>query len=177
MLNKLQLVLETLCRDYNNKTFLPILEADIAAYLYYLWVSEFKEATNLHLDTRVYQKPDSRFDFVVGKIEYGAGKPCITQPELVAELKAFPHGFTDQQHRVHYFHVINDDLPKLASISNPKDFRYEILFDERNYLRGFDRNDNSLRIERLIQRRNELDQKIAIVYLRKTAKGLECRLT
>jgi len=173
MLDKLQRVLGTLCRDYNDKTFLPILEADVAAYLFYLWVSEFGEAKDLHLDTRVYQKLESRFDFVVGKIEYGAGRPCITKPELVAELKAFPYGFTNEQHSVHYSDVIERDLPKLQSIKNPANFRYEILFDEDDYLRGFDRKSNGLRIERVIKRRDELDRKIVVVYFRKTAKGLE----
>ncbi len=156
---------------------MPILEADIAAYLYHLWVSEFGEAVNLHLDTRVYQKLDRRFDFVVGSVDYGAGRPCITKPELVTELKAFPYGFTDSQHYVHYLHVIKDDLPKLAALSNPKNFRYEILFDEDNYLRGFDRKNNCLRIERLIKQRDELDQNIIVVYLRKTAEGLKCKFT
>jgi hypothetical protein len=177
MRDKLSQVLESLCRDYNDKIFLPILEADVAAYTYHLWISEFGEAINLHLDTRVHQNLDSRFDFVVGKIDYGAGKPCITKPKLVAELKSFPYGFTDQQHRVHYFHVIDDDLPKLKSISNPRDFRYEILFDEDDYLRGNDTKNKSLRIERIIKRRDDLDPKITIVYLRKTAKGLKYKFT
>ena len=174
-MDELRHVLESLCCDYNSKAFLPILEADVAAYLYHLWISKFGEAVSLHLDTRVYQKPKSRYDFVVGKIDYDVGKPCITKPELVAELKAFPYGFTDQQHRVHYFHVINDDLPKLQFIRNPTDSRYEILFDEDDYLRGFDNNTQCSRLDRLVKRRNDLDPKIAIAYLRKSAKGLELR--
>jgi hypothetical protein len=113
---KLKRVLSSLCQDYNSKTFLPILEADLAAYMYHLWVNLFKEAAALHIDTRIYQNLERRFDFVVGKIDYTVGKPCVINAELVAELKAFPYGFTDQQHRVHYFHVMDDDLPKLQSI-------------------------------------------------------------
>jgi len=169
-------ILESLCRDYNAKMFAPILEADIAAYMYHLWIVQFGNAATLHLDTRVYQKLDSKFDFVVGKLDYGAGKPCITQPELVAELKAFPYGFSDQQHRVHYFHVVDDDLPKLQCLKSPVNSRYEILFDEDDYLRGLDKNSQSSRIERLIKRRNELDREIILAYLKKTAKGLECKL-
>jgi len=169
-------ILELLCRDYNTKMFAPILEADIAAYMYHLWVVQFGNAATIHLDTRVYQKLDSRFDFVVGKLDYGAGKPCITQPELVAELKAFPYGFSDQQHRVHYFHVVDDDLPKLQSLKSPVNFRYEILFDEDDYLRGTDMNAQSSRIERIIKRRNELDRAIILVHFKKTVKDLEYKL-
>lgn len=174
-MQRLKQVIENLCQDYDDKTFIPILESDVVAYLYHLWITRFGEASNLHLDTRVYEKLDSKFDFVVGKVDYGAGRPCMTKPELVAELKAFPYGFSDQQHRVHYLHVIKDDLPKLHSLKIPVDSRYEILFDEDDYLQGFDSNTQSPRIDRLIKRRNELDTKITILYLRKTAKGLESR--
>jgi len=176
VMRKLALVLENLCRDYNSKSFLPILEADVAAYMYHLWVSQFGEAANLHLETRIYQKSDCKFDFVVGKIDYDTAKPCIIKPELVAELKSFPYGFTCQQHRVHYFHVLDDDLPKLQSVKDPQENRYEILFDEDDYLKGYDNNSNSTRIERLNKLRDELDQKISLVYLRKMAKGLEYKL-
>jgi len=175
-MHQLAHVMENLCRDYNAKVFVPILESDVMAYVYHLWISQFGGANTLHLDTRVYQKLDSRFGFVVGIIDYGAGKPCITRPELVAELKAFPYGFSDQQHRVHYFHVIEDDLPKLQSLKSPEDSRYEILFDEDNYLRGFDNNAKAVRLERLIQRRDELDSRILMILLRKTTKGLEHKL-
>ena len=171
-MHKLTQILDSLCRNYNDKTFVPILESDIVAYLYHLRISQFGEAYKLHLDTRVYQKLESKFDFVIGEVDYGAGRPCIARPELVVELKAFPYGFTDQQHRVHYFHVIEDDLPKLQSLKSPADSRYEILFDEDDYLRGFDSNTQSLRIDRLIKHRNELDTKIQMIYLRKSVKGL-----
>jgi len=175
-MNDIRQILESMCRDYNAKMFAPILEADIAAYMYHLWIAQFGNAASLHLDTRIYQKLDSKFDFVVGKLDYNVGKPCITQPELVAEMKAFPYSFSDQQHRVHYFHVIEDDLPKLQSLKNPVDSRYEILFDEDDYLRGIDMNAKSSRIERLIKRRNEVDSKIILVHFKKTAKGLEYKL-
>jgi hypothetical protein len=175
MIDRLSQVLELLCRDYNVKSFVPILEADVVAYMEHLWISQFGEAEKLHLDTRVYQKLDSRFDFVLGQVDYSAGKTCITRPELVAELKAFPYGFSDQQHRVHYFHVIEDDLPKLQSLTNPGDSRCEILFDEDDYLQGYDNAAQTSRIERLIKRRAELDARVRIALLRKTAKGLEHR--
>jgi len=130
-------ILDSLCRDYNAKIFVLILEADIAAYMYHLWIVHFGNAAALHLDTRVHQKLDSKFDFVVGSLYYGAGKPCVTQPELVVELKAFPYGFSDQQHRVHYFHVVDDDLPKLQCLKSPINSRHEILFDEDDYLRAW----------------------------------------
>jgi len=75
-----------------------------------------------------------RFDFVVGNIDVGTERPCIAKPELVAEVKSFPFGFTRHQHREHYLNAIEDDLPKLASPRDPLDSRYEILFDEARAL-------------------------------------------
>jgi len=169
-------LMELLCLGYNKKAFVPILESDIVAYMYHLWITRFGEVHNVHLDTRLCQKLDSKFDFVIGDVDRNHEKPCIGKPKLVAEVKAFPYGFTDQQHRVHYYHVINKDLPKLQTLADPPDSRYMILFDEDDYLRGFDKATQSSRLERLTNHRNELDTQIVMVHLKKTEKGLEPKI-
>jgi hypothetical protein len=166
-------LLGCLCEKYNSKAFVPILESDVVAFIYYLYLSHSEDASHMHLDTRVCQKTDRRFDFVVGAVNYEFGRPCIDSPKLVAEVKAFPYGFTDQQHRVHYYHVIDDDLPKLQSLKEFVDLRYMVLFDEDNYLRGFDTKAQSSRLECLIKLRNELDSEIIMVHLKKTANELD----
>ncbi len=172
----LRSVLESLCKDYNNRNFQPILESDVVAYMYHLWISQFGGVNRLHLDTRICHKLDNRFDFVLGNVDYNADKPCVIKPELVVEVKFFPYGFTDQQHRVHYFHVIDDDLPKLKTLKNSLDSRYEFLFDEVNYLKGSDKIVHSLRIERLIKRRDDLDSRIIIILCEKIMKELRYKI-
>ena len=176
MKDLLKQALENLCHDYNVGTFVPILEADVAAYLYHLWILESGKASNVHLDTRIHQRQRSFFDFVTGRIDYGVAKPCISNPELIAEIKAFPIGFTHQQNRRHYFQVIERDLPKLASVTNPQDSRFEILFNENNYLGGNDVKNSSSRMAYIIKTRDTLDGKIRVVFLKKTAGTLECKI-
>jgi len=112
MMNKRLLIkelLENLSKDYVDKKFTPILEADVVGYLYYLWISKMGDARKVHLDTRICGFEDSRFDFVVGDVNFHAEKPCI-KPEFVIEVKSFPPGFTNQQHRARYLHVIKKDI-------------------------------------------------------------------
>lgn len=166
-------LLQTLSQDYANGNFVPILEADIVGYLYSLWISKFGSASGVHLDTRICAIPDKRFDFVIGEVDYHHKRPCIAKPELVIEVKSFPFGFTDQQHRVHYYHVIEDDTPKLANMKEPLDNRYILLFDEDDYLKGFDTLSKTSRISRIMQVRDELDSRIKIVHVRKIGNRLE----
>ena len=91
-----------------------LLEADVCGWLFHLLLTQTEvNPEQIHLDTRVFNA-DGRFDIAIGSLHTGPnGRPCI-QPQLIVEVKIFPRiGFTDQQHRVHYEHVLNDDLPKL----------------------------------------------------------------
>lgn len=165
--------LRLLCEKYNSRAFVPILESDVVAFMYHLSISHFEDASQIHLETRVCQIVDKKFDFVVGAVNFEFGRPCIDRPELVAEVKAFPYGFTDQQHRVHYYHVIDDDLPKLQSLKRFVDLRYMILFDEDDYLRGLDTKAQSSRLGRLKELRNELDPEIMMIHLKKSVNKLD----
>ena len=166
-------LLQKLSLDYTNGNFVPILEADIVGYLYHLWISNFGSASRVHIDTRVCASPDRRFDFVIGEVNYHHKRPCVGEPELVIEVKSFPFGFTDQQHRVHYRHVIEDDIPKLANMKEPTDNRYILLFDEDDYLKRFDTASKTSRISRIMQVRDELDSRIKIVHVKKIGECLE----
>jgi hypothetical protein len=59
-----------MCAASAAHRFVPLLEADIAGYLYYLYtIGADGDATRLHLDTRLYGASDNdKFDFVVGSI-------------------------------------------------------------------------------------------------------------
>jgi hypothetical protein len=175
--NLIKQMLETLTKDYGDGSFKPILEADVVGYLFYLWVSKTFNASRVHLDTRICGITDKRFDFVVGDVYYPtADKPCTTNPELIIEVKSFPIGFTDQQHRVHYYHVLEDDIPKVAKARVPLKGRYVLLFDEADYLKGFDKVKNTTRLSRIIETRNELDSNVKIIHLKRTAKLLKWKL-
>jgi hypothetical protein len=170
----LKTILAELSKDYIAQRFKPLLEADISGYLYHLWISKLNIANKLHLDTRICAVPDQRFDFVIGEINYNAERPCI-KPELVIEVKLFPFRMTPQQHRVHYLHVIEDDIPKLARLKEPLDDRYALLFDEVRYLEGFDRAHDMSRLSRVIKTRDSSDQRIHIIYMKKEEIDLELK--
>ena len=177
MMNKrllIKVLLGNLPKDYGKK-FIPILEADVVGYLYYLWISKMGDASKVHLDTRIFGFEDRKFDFVVGDVNFNAGKPCI-KPEFVIEIKSFPIGFTNQQHRVHYLHVIEDDIPKIGKLKEPSDNRYILLFDEDNYLKGFDRKSKSTRIDRIRTTRNAIDPRIEIIWINKEEKILKWKI-
>jgi hypothetical protein len=178
MMNKRLLVeelLENLSKDYADKKYVPILEADVVGYLYYLWISKVGSVGKVHLDTRICGFEDSRFDFVVGDVNFHAGKPCI-KPELVIEVKSFPIRFTNQQHRVHYLHVIKDDIPKLGKLKEPSDNRYILLFDEDNYLKGFDRKSKSPRIDKILSTRNIIDSRIKVIWVNEEREILRWKI-
>jgi len=63
--------LDELCRAYRDKTFVPVLEADIAGYLYYALVKQNGgNASNIHLSGRIPAKEGKRKypDLVIGDI-------------------------------------------------------------------------------------------------------------
>jgi len=177
MMNKrlLEELLESLSKDYVDKKFIPVLEADVVGYLHYLWISKMGGASKVHLNTRICGFEDSRFDFVVGDVNFHAEKPCI-KPELVIEVKSFPIGFTNQQRRKRYLHVIEDDIPKIGKLKEPSDNRYILLFDENSYLRGFDRKSKSTRIDRIITTRNIIDSRIKIIWVNREGKILKWKM-
>lgn len=76
----------------------------------------------------------------------------------------FPNGFTDQQHRVRFEHILKDDLRKLGSL-NRKIIRVELIFDEVNYLNGQYHGQN--RRDVIVATRDQEAQGVNLVFARK----------
>jgi hypothetical protein len=116
---------------------------------------------------------NNRFDLVIGDVNCYYKRPCIKDPELVMEFKAFPRGFTSPQHYVHYRYVIDErkgDIAKLAKLMNPQSNRYLLLYDEDNYLEQYDSKTHASRIKRIVKLRDEKDPLIKIIYLSRQGK-------
>jgi hypothetical protein len=114
--------LDDLCRTLTNQEWIPLLEADVAGYLFAGCLRYGIPLHDVHLDTRVCGVSERRYDLVVGPVDTApedSKRACIRTPELVVQIKFFPqYGFTWQQHNVHFHHVLDDDLPSLAQMSS-----------------------------------------------------------
>lgn len=165
MLNVFRNVLNRLKSECLALGYEMLLEADVSGWLFHLFLTQPEvNPQQIHLDTRVCNA-DGRFDIAVGPLQTMAnGRPCI-HPQLVAEVKIFPRiGFTDQQHRVHYEHILNDDLPKLGGLDPAIEFRTALIVDGRGYLEGTYQGYN--RREYLINRRNEVASGVHVFIVR-----------
>jgi hypothetical protein len=74
-----------MCEAGASRRFAPLLEADVAGYMYFLYAScTGGDASRLHVDTRLYRAPENdKFDFVVGRVlvpeELQAGMICVLE--------------------------------------------------------------------------------------------------
>jgi len=155
MLNVFQTVLERLKTECLALGYEMLLEADVVGWLFHLLLTRPEiSLQQIHLDTRVCNA-DGRFDIAIGPLHtITNGRPCIT-PQAVVEVKIFPRiGFTDQQHRVHYVHILDDDLPKLGGLDPALELRTALILDGRGYLKGTYQGHD--RHKYLIDRRNEV---------------------
>lgn len=137
MLNIFQKVIQRLKDECLAQGYEMLLESDVCGWLFHLLITQPEvNPQHIHLDTRICNA-DGRFDIAIGPIRtVGNKRPCI-QPQLVVEIKIFPRiGFTDQQHRVHYEHVLNDDLRKLSGLNPAIELRASLILDGRGYLEG-----------------------------------------
>ena len=147
-----------LCKDFDQTTLAPLLEADIVGYLYHRLLLANIAMQDIHLDTRIVGIP-RYFDLVIGPVTLGskAHKAAVSNPQLVAQIKFFPRwGFTHQQHSVHYQHVVKDDIASFKALRAkfPGCRCCELLADFHTgdlhgYLRGEDRSAQSTRIEQV----------------------------
>lgn len=62
--------LNELCAAHGEGRFLPLLEADVAGYLYHILVARFGgDARQIHLDTRLYRANEKqKYDLVLGPV-------------------------------------------------------------------------------------------------------------
>lgn len=135
--------IKNFCIDFNSGRITPILESDVAGYLYHRMVSNGCPITQLYLATRI--KGDAarrrRPDLVVGNLDRD---DATISPLLIAELKVFQRwGHTDQQMRHRFSSLISEDLLSLEELSTALPIgRVEIVFDlfaspqRRGYLTG-----------------------------------------
>ena len=152
-----------LCLTANRNNYEFLLEADLCGWLFHKIINELDENNQLHLDTRVNHS-NEKYDIVIGNINYpDDGRPYII-PSFVAEVKIFPKfGFTQQQHNVHFHHIINDDLQKLNNV-NSAALKIMAIMDGKNFLEG--RCDNINRLEYLKNKRDKITPKIKIYLLK-----------
>jgi hypothetical protein len=169
MLPILDRVLNQLCTECNAKRYDFILEADVSGWLFHLFLSDPEVTPNeVHLDTRV-AGASGRYDLVVGPTDGTTSRPSIS-PRLVVEVKVFPRiGFTAQQNRVHYKHVLDDDLRKLGSLDSAIECRAEVLVDGCDYLSGQYAKHN--RLQHLSNLRNQVAAG-ANIFLIKLSNGV-----
>ena len=153
---------------WNQSNYQPLLEADVAGWLFHLFITtsdSIQALENLHLDTRVLNALNSKFDVVVGKYSYPDNQRACLDPRIVIEIKLFPsEGFNDSQQNVHFLHIINDDLKKLGSLPNTIQCRCSLIVDAAKYLRG--KHNRQMRSEVIKTRRNEIAQGVDIYFLK-----------
>jgi len=155
MLNTFKNVLQRLKNECLASGYEMLLEADLSHWLFHLLLTQPEVSPQqIHSDTRICNI-NGRFDIVIGPLHMETDKrPCV-QPQLVAELKIFPRiGFTDQAHRVHYKHILNDDIPKLGRLNPAIQLRTALIVDGRGYLQGTYQGYN--RWDYLIKKRNDI---------------------
>jgi hypothetical protein len=68
--NHFEDALSKLCDAWNSEHFVPLLEADVAGYLYHVFLEQFAgDARRWHLDTRLKgAKANDKFDLVYGPV-------------------------------------------------------------------------------------------------------------
>lgn len=158
-------LVKNMCDLAKEGSYAPILEADVAGFLYHLMIKQgICPINKIHLDTRIIGSQDNneRFDLVIGNIEQQNDKRPAISPEAVIEIKMFPNGFTSQAHRIHFDHILKDDLRKLGNISNTQSETVEFIFDEFNYLGG--NYDGQNRKEVIINTRNKISPKTYLIF-------------
>jgi hypothetical protein len=105
--------LANFCEDFNHERVTPILEADIAGYLYYRIVTNGCPANMVYLATRVCGKAarSRKLDIVIGALN--KNDACVA-PLLICELKVFQRwGHSDQQMNHRFSGLLAENLPSL----------------------------------------------------------------
>jgi len=109
----LDAALADFCNDFNQQMVTPILEADVAGYLYHRIVANGCPLNMVYLATRVCGEAarTRKLDIVIGTLNESAA--CIA-PLLICELKVFQRwGHTDQQMNHRFSGLLAENLPSL----------------------------------------------------------------
>lgn len=175
---ELRTLVEEMCAEIANGRFVPILEADVSAFLYHLMIArETCSPANIHVDTRITgsDSANDRFDLVIGSVQRRLhdGRPAAV-PNMIIEIKAFPIGFTHQQYRIRLEHILNDDLRKLGYSKISDASRVLLIFDAVGYLRGSYHAEN--RLDVILDRREQLAAGAKVLVAQKTGNVWEVLL-
>ncbi|MCX8062990.1 MAG: hypothetical protein N3D16_10460 [Anaerolineales bacterium] len=126
----LQRSLQDLCDAFNQKKFFPLLEADLAAYLYHRLLENGAPLSEVFSETRLcgISKGERKFDLVIGTVDTTLG--CI-YPVLVIQIKAFQRwGHSPKQHRRRFEKILSEDIPSLKQASSIlQNGRVEVIVD------------------------------------------------
>ncbi len=126
----LQKALQDVCDAFNRKEFQPLLEADVAAYLYHRLLENGCPLLNLYSESRICGLPRGKrkFDIVIGTVNTSSA--CIN-PLLVAQLKCFQRwGHSPRQHQRRFEGVISGDIESLKELASIlQEGRFEIIVD------------------------------------------------
>ncbi len=139
----LDAALSDFCDDFNRERVTPILEADIAGYLYHRIVVNGCPPRMVYLATRVCGEAarSRKPDIVIGTLDK---RDACVAPLLICELKVFQRwGHSDQQMRHRFSGLLDEDLPSLEEAAKVLPVgRLEIIADlfvsrqRRGYLTG-----------------------------------------
>lgn len=109
----LDAALADFCEDFNHQRVTPILEADIAGYLYHRIVANGCPLNMVYLATRVCGEAarSRKLDIVIGTLS--KSDACVV-PLLMCELKVFQRwGHSDQQMNHRFSGLLAENLPSL----------------------------------------------------------------
>lgn len=151
--------LYNLCRDVDQGAFIPLTEADVAAYLYHRLLFANLLSRDIHLNARILNVKDHCYDFVVGAVnlDLESHQTAVSNPALVIQIALFPRwGATPAQLYARYAAVLKHALPALGRLGKvyPACQRYALLADfnadkSPGYLQGWDQRARATRIARL----------------------------
>lgn len=122
--------LQDLCDAFNQKKFFPLLEADVAAYLYHRLLENGCLLSEVYNETRLcgLSHGKRKFDLVIGTVNTDSG--CV-KPVLVVQIKAFQRwGHSSQQHRHRFEGILTEDIESLKQASSIlQNGRAEVIAD------------------------------------------------
>ena len=158
-------VLRKLCNECLAKGYEILLEADLAGWLFHLFLLEPEIHHNhLHMNARL-KNAYGFCDIAIGPVETSGAVRPYTNPGLVIEMKLFPRlGFTNQQHYVHYLHILKDGLPKLGNQDLSCGYRAAVIMDGVRYLDGKYQGNN--RKIFLVKKRNQIAPRTHLFLIR-----------
>jgi hypothetical protein len=121
--------LTDLCNEFNRQTLMPLLEADVTAFLYHRLILNGCSQSLLYNETRICGVDETRkYDIVIGNVNTKSG--CV-KPMLIIQVKCFPRwGKTSAQLRISFQETMFNDVPSLETAAKVlAQGRFEVITD------------------------------------------------